>query len=209
MNLTSLDERSTNGATAVAKLKSLPQSKLPSTAKAGEVFYTTDSKQVFFAIADGSLLSLGDLLSGAVPHVKVVGPPGEKGDRGDKGDVGLPGQRGEKGTKGDKGDTGPAGKDGGMGRDGDRGKPGRDGLDSVVPGPAGPRGEKGDCGDKGAPGSVVVVGDEELQAAIVALKKDKVRVLAKVAEKISSMGDHGVYLLAKKHLEDIQKELEK
>jgi len=119
----------------VAKMFSLKAGSLPSKGRAGDCYFTTDSKQIYIAVADGALLNLADLLSGAVPHVRVVGPPGEKGLQGEKGTKGDKGERGEKGTKGDKGDTGPRGKDG-YGRDGD----------------TGPQGKPGEAGPAGAPG---------------------------------------------------------
>lgn len=117
----------------MAKLFSLKSGSLPSTARAGDCYFTTDTKQIFIAVADGTVLNLADLLSGAVPHVRVVGPPGERGQAGI--DSHVPGPKGDKGDPGRDGQTGAQGKPGrdGVGRDGQTGKPGRDGKIRLCP----------------------------------------------------------------------------
>jgi hypothetical protein len=191
----------------MAKLLSVKANRLPSKAEPGDVYYVTDQRTFFIGIADGSLINLADLLSAAVPHVRQVGPPGERGLRGAPGDsvIGPAGRDGKDSTvpgpKGEKGDRGSAGI----------GKDGRDGKDSVVPGPKGEKGDPGQSivgpkGDKGDRGDITVVGDAELLAAIETLKEQKARVQARIITTLAGMGDHIVYRIARKHLEDILKE---
>jgi len=142
----------------VGKLFSLKAGSLPSKGRAGDCYFTTDSKEVYIAVADGALLNLADLLSGAMPHVRVVGPQGEQGIRGMSG---ARGAKGEPGTPGKDADVHvnlapevtaaiqravadavahlplPEGREGQPGRPGpkgDPGDPGRDGqrIDAVV-----------------------------------------------------------------------------
>ena len=76
---------------------------------------------------------------------------------GPQGTVGLQGHRGERGIKGETGDTGAPGKDG------------KDGC-SIT----GPQGAKGDRGD------VSIVGDAELKAAVLKLKKRHAALLGRI-----------------------------
>jgi len=74
---------------------------------AGDVLYLTDSHITFICAADGSWLSLSDLLKGENPHVRVLaGVAGLKGDRGEKGEKGERGERGERGPQGFDGPPG-------------------------------------------------------------------------------------------------------
>ena len=156
-------------------LFSTKSSRLSSKGEPGSAYYCTDTHDVYYAIADGTLLNLSDIFSGATV-ARAVGPQGERGLQGAKGDQGPAGKDGQPGLKGDKGDKGE-------------------------------RGEKGDKGDKGEPGDITVIGDAELQAAVEKLKAQKAAALANIALKISMLGDHPVYRVAKAHLEAVAREL--
>jgi hypothetical protein len=194
----------------MAKLLSTKSNRLPSKGESGDVYYVTDQRTFYVAIADGSLLNLSDLLSGAVPHVRQVGPQGSQGLTGAPGPVGAAGPRGEKGTPGNDGAQGPVGPSGADGHHGDRGKPGADGRDGAQgpQGPAGAQGPVGPQGPQGPAGDITVVGDEELQAAVAKLKAQKAAALATIAANMAAMGDHPVYKLVRLHLESVKRELE-
>ena len=189
----------------MAKLFSLKSGSLPSKGVAGDCYFTTDTKQVFIAVADGALLNLADLLSGAVPHVRQVGPVGERGPAGINSQVpGLKGDRGSAGRDGKTGPQGSAGRDG-VGRDGQTGKPGRDGKD----GRNGVDGKPGKDGAPGKDGNVCYVGPAEIEAACVAIRAEKAKAIAILETRIKAMGNHGVYAVARLHLEAVRKELVK
>lgn len=195
----------------MAKLLSTKSNRLPSKGEAGDVYYVTDQKVFYVAIADGALLSLSDLLSGAVPHVRTVGPQGTQGLTGAPGPVGAAGPRGEKGTPGNDGAQGPVGPSGADGHHGDRGKPGADGRHGA-PGPQGPAGAQGPAGPQGPQGpagDITVVGDAELQVAVAKLKAQKAAALAKIITNSTTMGESPVYRLVRMHLEEVKRELEK
>jgi len=117
----------------MATLRSIPEGRLPSKSAVGDCYWTTDSKKLFIAIADGSLICFHDLLKGANPFVAVVGPKGESGPQGVPGKDGksIEGARGPQGYPGERGAAGPRGfngKDGAPGAAGPQGAPGRDGV---------------------------------------------------------------------------------
>jgi hypothetical protein len=194
--------------------KILSVKKAPSKGDVGDVFFITSTREFYLAVADGSLLNLADLLSGAVPHVREVGPqgdrglpgppgpPGSQGERGEKGTDGTPGQQGPVGPAGADGHPGPPGQNAEAGAPGPRGEKGADGL-------PGARGEKGDRGEKGESGDVTVVGNAELLAAVEKLRAQKAALQALLATRIAEMGDHPVYMIARKHLENILEETRK
>lgn len=195
----------------MAKLLSTKSNRLPSKAAPGDVFFVTDQKTFYVAIGDGSLINLADLLSGAVPHVRVVGPQGAPGLPGPQGLAGPQGERGEKGTTGHdggQGPVGPKGADGLPGTAGKAGEDGRDGKDSVVPGPPGPKGNKGEKGDKGDI-SYIYVGAAEVEAAHKEIRAARARLLALIQDKLAGMGAHPAAQLARIHLEDVKREAEK
>ncbi len=191
------------------KLLSTKATRLPSKGEVGDVYFVTDQKTFYIAIADGSLINLADLLSGAVPHVREVGPQGVRGLQGAPGPAGPQGERGDKGTQGEKGEPGAKGDCGANGLPGSPGKTGHDGVrgETGVAGPQGLKGDKGERGEKGERGDLTVVEDSELAAAVATLRAQKARTLAVISEKIAAMGDHPVYRLVKMHLEDIVRTL--
>src|ERR1700722_11463441 len=105
------------------------ENQLPSTGQPGEVFYVSATKATYFALADGAVVNLNDLLSGSVPHVRAVGPQGEPGIPGRDG-IGINGRDGRDGKDsnipGERGEQGVPGKTI-IGPKGDRGIPGRAG----------------------------------------------------------------------------------
>jgi hypothetical protein len=194
----------------MAKLISVKSNRLPSKAETGDVFFVTDQKTFYIAIADGSLINLADLLSGAVPHVRQVGPKGEPGLQGAPGPAGPIGPRGDKGTDGAAGPQGPVGPKGSDGLHGQRGNPGTDGArgETGAPGLQGAVGPAGPAGPKGET-SFIYVGAAEVEAAHKEILAARARVLAVIQDKLSTMGNHPVYRLVKTHLEDVKREAEK
>lgn len=197
----------------MARLFSTKVSQLPK-ARPGDAAFCTDTKQVFIAVADSSWLDLADLLSGAVPHVRQVGPQGERGDPGSKGDRGDRGERGEHGTPGKQGDTGSKGERGSDGLHGQTGKPGKDGKDSFVPGPCGGKGDKGDRGEPGPRGDVLIVGESELASAVKALRNEllqqRAKVLAALAQELEDSNTYppGAERLCRMALESVQRKIQ-
>jgi len=196
----------------MAKLLSTKSTRLPSKGNPGDVFFVTDQKAFYIAIGDGTLINLADLLSGAVPHVRAVGPQGEAGPRGEKGDAGPQGPRGEKGTAGNDGQQGPVGPKGADGLPGPAGKDGKDGKDGA-PGPQGPQGLRGELGIMGPRGPMgethyVYVGPAEVEAAHKEILKNRARVLAVLIDKLQTLGSHPAARLAAMHLEDVKRALE-
>lgn len=194
----------------MAKLISVQ--KLPAKVAPGDVVFLTGSREFYVAIADGSLLNLADLLSGAVPHVRTVGPQGSQGEKGQPGEAGSTGPRGEKGTSGEKGEAGAPGARGA------RGPAGHDGKDGAQ-GAAGPKGEKGETGaqglkgDKGEAGDVTFIGPKESQRAVELMRSKlrdyQARVRAEIAHRLEGMGNHPAAQLAATHLRAIDKVAEK
>jgi Collagen triple helix repeat (20 copies) len=192
--------------------KLLSMKKLPPNAAPGDVVFLTGSREFYIAIADGSLLNLADLLSGAVPHVRAVGPQGPQGEKGLPGETGPAGPRGEKGTQGDKGDAGAPGAKGADGLPGATGKEGKRG-------PKGDRGEKGETGERGAagpkgePGDVAYIGPKESQQAVERMRRKLVdyqaRVRATIQHRLAGLGNHPAGQLAAAHLRAVEKEAEK
>ncbi|MGA8429499.1 MAG: hypothetical protein WB729_06735 [Candidatus Sulfotelmatobacter sp.] len=188
-------------------LISTKRSKLPSVGKPLDVYYATDSKEVFLAAGDGTLLNCRDILQGVSHPARAVGPqgqPGRDGARGAEGKQGLEGRAGRDSTvpgpKGEKGDRGS------YGLPGLSGKEGKDGKDSAVPGPRGPEGAKGDRGEKGERGDLTVVGDAELLAAVEKLRAQKANLQSRIITTLKDMGDHPVYQIARQYLQNILKE---
>ncbi len=195
----------------MAKLFSTKLHRLPSKATPGDVYFCTDSKDLFLAVGDGSLLNVADLFSGAVPHVRTVGPQGEIGATGAPGPIGLTGQRGERGTDGSPGATGPAGVDGKsitgpMGPRGERG----------LTGPAGPQGLHGVPGPRGEQGpraEILYVGPEEMAAEIKKLRAEIVRqraaILAGLIDRLDGIKNAQVKRHLEIHLQSIQQDFER
>ncbi len=160
------------------------QSQLPSKANPGDVFYVMSNPHApftYFSVADGSLICLNDLFSGAAAPVRVVGPAGEPGRDGQS-VTGPAGRDGKDGRDGTDGQTirGPQGEPGPRGERGIEGHAGRDGRDAVdgkdgAVGPAGPQGPRGD---------LTIIGDDELYAAVKQLRQEKARAKAALYEEI-------------------------
>jgi hypothetical protein len=159
---------------------------LPSKGTPGDVFYVSATKATYLTVNDGSLLNLSDLLSGATPHVRCVGPAGEQGIPGRDGtpgrdaapakdgrDSNIPGPPGERGRDGQS-IIGPKGDS----IIGPQGRPGRDGTPGSI-GLRGERGEKGDTGATGPRGDVCIVGEGELQDALKAARQALIETEAK------------------------------
>lgn len=165
---------------AKPKLHSALTSRLPSKGNAGDVFYCTDTGNVYLAVADGTLLDMASLLNPTAAAL-AVGPKGEPGI------AGAPGARGEKGEKGDKGEVGPEGKAGSQGRagkdghDGQRGKEGARG-ERGERGSQGPQGIQGPQGEKGERGDVLYVGKLEIEAAAEKMRQERAWLRAKIAQ---------------------------
>jgi hypothetical protein len=145
-------------------------SQLPSRGKSvGDVYHVTADKSTWLVVADFSLLNLSEFLSGAVPHVRCVGPAGERGERGVDG-IGINGKDGAPGHDSKiPGPPGERGRDGKsiIGSCGPRGEPSR------IPGPKGDRGEKGDTGatgPQGPRGDVLIIGESEQADALRKLR---------------------------------------
>jgi hypothetical protein len=192
--------------------KLLSMKKLPPNAAPGDVVFLTGSREFYIAIADGSLLNLADLLSGAVPHVRCAGPQGAQGEKGLPGEAGLAGPRGEKGTPGEKGDAGTPGAKGADGLPGATGKEGKRG-------PKGDKGDKGDAGERGAagpkgePGDVLYINADEAQRELARAKRRirdyQARVRAVIAERLAGLVNHPAARLAIAHLQAVDKAAEK
>jgi len=158
-------------------------SALPSRGTPGDVFFIQHTMVVYFAIGDGSILCLNDLLAGSTTQVRQVGPQGEPGRDGrdgvdGKSIAGPPGRdgvdgqtvigpRGERGEKGDRGLEGKSGRDGRDGVDGKDGQPGPQGL-------------------QGPAGDITVVGDAELAVAVQKLRAEKAQARASLLEGIAN-----------------------
>ena len=193
-------------------LLSTKSTKLPSRGTPLDIYYVTDTKETFLVAGDGVLLNVRDILKGTTDAVRAVGPQGQPGRDGGRGEVGAAGRRDCRAK------TPPwlarRVRWGRRVRTVYRGLLGKMATDVMaaivsVPGPQGPKGEKGDTGakgDKGERGDVTVVGDSELLSAVETLRGEKARMLAKLIGKISEMGDHPVYRLAKLHLEEVLRE---
>lgn len=190
----------------MAKLLSV--NKLPSKVAAGDVVFLTGTREFYISIADGSLLNLADLLSGAVPHTRAVGPQGPQGEKGTPGESGSAGARGEKGTSGNDGAQGPTGPRGADGLPGATGKEGRRG-------PKGDKGDKGEtgaqgaAGPKGEKGDITFIGPKEAQQAVEKMRRRirdyQARVQATIKEKIAGLGSHPAAKLAVLHLRSVEK----
>lgn len=142
--------------------------KLPSKGVVGNVYRDASSKRLYIAVADGSLVDLGDLLSEARPVVRAVGPQGDPGKDGTPGAQGPAGAQGNPGPRGDISIvSGPKGERGDSGPQGIPGKDGRDGID----GKDGATGATGAQGPQGLPGDVLYVGNAEMAAAIESWKQ--------------------------------------
>jgi len=92
----------------MASLFSVRSNRLPSKGTVGDVYFTTDCHEIYICAGDGTLLNLKDLLSGAVPHTRAVGPKGEAGPQGSPGADGrtVIGPRGPQGAPGERGADG-------------------------------------------------------------------------------------------------------
>jgi hypothetical protein len=137
--------------------------RLPSKAKPtdkGDIYFETITKKTYVVLGSGELYDLAGLLT--MQPQPCVGPQGEPGP------VGPAGQNAV-------GKEGPRGADGRSCTCSNRGEQGPQGIQ----GPAGPQGPKGE------PGSITVVGDVELHAAVLAYKQAHVRVQAALLAEIS------------------------
>jgi hypothetical protein len=191
-------------------LISTKRAKLPSIGKPLDVYYASDSKEVFLCAGDGVLLNTRDLLEGISHPVRAVGPQGQPGR---DGSIGAEGKQGPEGRAGrdstTPGPQGAKGAQGSYGLPGATGRDGKDGKDSTAPGPQGIQGPPGPQGLQGPPGSLTVVGDAELLAAVEKLRAQKAALQARIIDKLAGMGDHIVYRIARKHLEQILEEARK
>lgn len=97
---------------------------------AGDVYYTTDTQQLYAGVIGGGLVPLSALLAGGVSF-----PPGIPGPAGPQGPQGPPGAGGPSGPQGN---GGPPGQTGAQGVGGPPGE-------SIV-GPQGPIGDSGPTG---------------------------------------------------------------
>jgi hypothetical protein len=192
--------------------KLLSMKKLPDKVTPGDVVFLTGTREFYIAIADGSLLNLADLLSGAVPHVRAVGPQGAQGEKGLPGEAGLAGPRGEKGTPGEKGDAGTPGAKGADGLPGATGKEGKRGPKGDK-GDKGEAGERGAAGPKGEKGDITFVGPKESQQAVEKMNRRladyQARVRATIQHRLAGLGNHPAGQLAAAHLRAVEKEAEK
>jgi len=163
-----------------------PKAKLPSKSRPGEVFYCNDSKEIYFSVADGSLLNLSDLLAGALPNVRHVGPQGQPGERGEKGDQGFQGERGEKGTPGKDGKDGLPGPRGERGEKGDKGDQGIQGIQGIQ----GLKGDPGPKGDIGPAGVNVAAGQQCTQGSVIGFDNGG-NIICKSVPQTYAIGDKG------------------
>lgn len=184
--------------------------RLPSKGIVGNVYRDSFSGELFLAVADGTLISIADLLSER--NIRAVGPPGETGRQGERGD---------------RGDTGAAGKDGQPGPVGPVGPHGTNGISITgkqgLQGERGLRGEKGDRGETGPPGpvgpqgergEVLFAGPPEMIAAVAQARQELITIRAKVragfivaieeAERIK----HPAKALVLLHLKNLQRQIE-
>jgi hypothetical protein len=75
----------------------------------GDIYYSTDTMEVFIAATDGSVAPLaGILMSGGITGTQ--GPSGAQGQTGNVGPTGATGAQGEQGIQGEIGPQGPAGE---------------------------------------------------------------------------------------------------
>jgi hypothetical protein len=162
--------------------------KLPSKGKVGDVYRDSSSKELYLAVADGTLVSLADLLSER--NIRAVGPQGEPGRQGEPGPQGPAGRDGKDGAPGPVGPAGPHGTNG-ISITGKTGLQGERGV-TGPPGPQGPQGIAGPQGPKGDPGDVLYVGPEEMEAAVkaarLALIEQRARFMAAIADALQRSG---------------------
>jgi len=150
---------------------------LPSKGAPGSVYRDSFSKELFLAVADGTLISIADLLSER-DRIRAVGPPGERGPQGAPGSQGNPGADGQDGAAGPVGPVGPHGSNGkdGIGKTGLQGERG-------LTGPQGPKGDpgpRGPQGPQGERGEVLLAGPPEMIAAVAQARQELITIRAKV-----------------------------
>ena len=88
---------------------SVAKSNLPPDGTPGDVWYTTDTGELFFAVGDRSLKQL--LTAVPIPVKGDPGPPGPRGEAAAPGPQGVPGPTGPTGPQGNQG---PKGEDSDM-----------------------------------------------------------------------------------------------
>lgn len=210
---------------------------LPSKGKPLDIYYCTDTRETYLVAGDGVLLNVRDILQGTTGAVRAVGPQGQPG-RSIKGDVGAPGRDGVPGKDGISitGPRGHAGKDGQsiIGPPGERGQAATITVGEVktVPYgnqarvwnsgadhdavlnfeiPIGQPGEVGVIGPRGPIGetSYIYVDGPAVETAHKEILAARAKVLATIEDKVKTMGSHPVYRLARMHLEDVKREVEK
>jgi hypothetical protein len=101
----------------MSQFHSLVRSNLPATGTVGDIYFCTDTHELFLALGTGGLVLLDSLLStnyatgnpgpqGPQGPQGAPGPQGVSGPAGPKGDAGVPGATGTTGPQGPKGDPG-------------------------------------------------------------------------------------------------------
>ncbi len=190
----------------VQDYRALPQKGTP-----GNLYFVRKGPhgaELFLGARDGTLCPVTEYFSINVAEVPPVGPPGSDGHDG------HPGLRGEKGDRGERGlpgaDSTVCGPRGFRGSDGLRGAPGATGRcgDKGESGEQGPPGPTGPAGAPGAP-AYVYVDDAAVKQAHQQILAARARALAVLQDQMASMGGHPVYRLARLHLEEVKRELEK
>ena len=183
---------------------------LPSKGAVGSVYRDAYSKKMFLAVADGTLISIDDLLSER-DRVRAVGPAGEQGRQGEQGPQGVPGANGKDGAAGPVGPVGPHGKDG-ISITGKQGLQGERGL-TGPPGPQGETGPQGAQGPQGEKGEVLYAGPPEMIAATLQARHELVQLRAKVraafmvAIESAEAIVHPAKSLVLLHLRNLQKQI--
>ncbi|VVB52212.1 Collagen triple helix repeat (20 copies) [uncultured archaeon] len=137
----------------MAEFHSMPRRSIPATGTIGDVYYANDTKELFFAIGAGGLVSFASLLTTEPDRVGPQGPDGQQGPKGDTGQTGPQGPQGLTGPPGQQGPPGAQGVSGQQGPQGDVGPAGPAGpIGAGVAGPAGPTGPQGPTGPTGPQG---------------------------------------------------------
>jgi hypothetical protein len=176
----------------MAELHSTKSGRLPSKGIPGDIYFANDTKSFYFACGDGTLLNLSDLLKGDVA-VRAVGPEGQRGERGEKGDQGRPGKDGNVTvglTQEVKDEIAAA-------------------VRAAIKAIPTPRGERG---EKGAPGDVLYVGPDEMQAAVkqarTKLIEHRAHIKATIADRIANSKHLPLQMrrLLEDHLRGVEKE---
>jgi hypothetical protein len=183
--------------------------RLPSKGAVGSVYRDSNTKEMFLAVADGTLVSLADLLSER--NIRAVGPPGEAGRQGAPGSQGARGVDGKNGVAGPVGPIGPHGTNG-ISITGKTGLQGERGL-TGPPGPQGDRGPTGPAGPQGEKGDVLLAGPPEMIAAVAQARHELLALRAKtraaviVAIESAEQIKHPARALVLQHLRILQQQI--